>query len=971
MRLVLSLVFALLAAGPALAQLSGTYTVPGDYATLGAAVDDLNTQGVSGPVRIEIARGTYPVVQTIALALDEQGPNNDGVNGTSAVNRVTITSASGDPADVGLTWTGASSGVTLDVRGAFLTVQALSFESAATLGRLTFEGRGIEILNNALTGIPFAAQRAITGVSNGIGGVTVSDNVITDYLGGLSVGVRTAIRGSEDGVVVERNTIRVGFDIGISIGSADGPIIRDNDVIAGDQGLYLRRVTGAARVERNRIEGQNEGILSIESGSATARIANNLVRSRVQALGMSAGTWQVWHNTLVTHGVSGSGVRLFSGRVDLRNNVIETRGGVGAHYHSTGPTGQSDYNAYFTNGGPVGRINATTYAGLDAFSAALTAQNGAPTDANSLAVDPQFVDPGTTVPGTGDYTPQSAALDATAAPVLVTDDLDGADRSTVTPVDLGAIAFVSPFAPLAAGTYSIPSDFATLADAVNALNAGGVTGAVTFELAAGTYADRVEIGAIAGASATDRVTVRSASGDPADVMLSPTAATGASDAFVIRLQGTSHVTIAGVSFATSGGFPRAVQFAGGVSDIEIRGNAFIADAATTGRPDAAAISGSQIGADGLVIADNEITGFGYGVYVLGLASNPATGIEVSGNTLDVGVDGIYLNRAHAPIVTDNRAVGDRNGMYLANLSGPTQVLRNRVEGGRTYGLAIFNSGGAEGAEAEVSNNVAVGSNIGLLVSRTDPDARSDHWRIWHNTAVHTGSTGAAFALTSATGVDVRNNLFVSQGAGAAYSVVTPQVEFVSDYNALYTTGPSLGRIQTTDYPDLASFVAALDAETRSNPDANSVSADPAFDASASQPYTPNAAALDATSAPALASVDVNGADRSSLTPVDLGAVAFEAFSTAAEAAPTAFALDTPFPNPTTSGATVTFDVAEASEVTVEVLDLLGRRAAVLAQGAMPAGRHRAEVPRALAAGAYIVRMRAGAFEATARLAVVR
>ena len=67
-----------------LAQLSGTYTVPGDYATIQAAADDLETQGVSGAVIISIATNTYN--ETVDV---------DPIGSASAVNTITFQSASG------------------------------------------------------------------------------------------------------------------------------------------------------------------------------------------------------------------------------------------------------------------------------------------------------------------------------------------------------------------------------------------------------------------------------------------------------------------------------------------------------------------------------------------------------------------------------------------------------------------------------------------------------------------------------------------------------------------------------------------------------------------------------------------------------------------------------------------------------------------------------------------------------------
>ena len=89
-------------------------------------------------------------------------------------------------------------------------------------------------------------------------------------------------------------------------------------------------------------------------------------------------------------------------------------------------------------------------------------------------------------------------------------------------------------------------------------------------------------------------------------------------------------------------------------------------------------------------------------------------------------------------------------------------------------------------------------------------------------------------------------------------------------------------------------------------------------------------------------------------------------------APTVFALAAPAPNPTASSATIAFDVPEATDVSVAVYDLLGRRVAVLAEGAVAAGRHMARLEAgSLAPGVYVVRMTAGSFAATQRVTVVR
>ena len=82
------------------------------------------------------------------------------------------------------------------------------------------------------------------------------------------------------------------------------------------------------------------------------------------------------------------------------------------------------------------------------------------------------------------------------------------------------------------------------------------------------------------------------------------------------------------------------------------------------------------------------------------------------------------------------------------------------------------------------------------------------------------------------------------------------------------------------------------------------------------------------------------------------------------------------PNPAGTSAALRLTLAEGSDVTVVVYDLLGRVVATPLQGALPAGEHRATLDvGALAPGVYVVRAtantRAGAVVQTARLTVAR
>jgi hypothetical protein len=82
------------------------------------------------------------------------------------------------------------------------------------------------------------------------------------------------------------------------------------------------------------------------------------------------------------------------------------------------------------------------------------------------------------------------------------------------------------------------------------------------------------------------------------------------------------------------------------------------------------------------------------------------------------------------------------------------------------------------------------------------------------------------------------------------------------------------------------------------------------------------------------------------------------------------------PNPTREGGTLRFGLREASDVEVTVSDVAGRRVALLARGPMDAGPHeltwsrRDDAGQRAPAGIYLVRLRAGGIERSARFVLM-
>jgi len=88
--------------------------------------------------------------------------------------------------------------------------------------------------------------------------------------------------------------------------------------------------------------------------------------------------------------------------------------------------------------------------------------------------------------------------------------------------------------------------------------------------------------------------------------------------------------------------------------------------------------------------------------------------------------------------------------------------------------------------------------------------------------------------------------------------------------------------------------------------------------------------------------------------------------------PAAFALRSTYPNPFAERTSVAFDLAAATDVSLDVYDTTGRRVATLVRGPMPAGAHEATwEARGAASGLYVVTLRAGDFLATRTMVLLR
>lgn len=85
-----------------------------------------------------------------------------------------------------------------------------------------------------------------------------------------------------------------------------------------------------------------------------------------------------------------------------------------------------------------------------------------------------------------------------------------------------------------------------------------------------------------------------------------------------------------------------------------------------------------------------------------------------------------------------------------------------------------------------------------------------------------------------------------------------------------------------------------------------------------------------------------------------------------------FALDQNFPNPFNPETNISFELAEASNVSLRIFNLVGQEVATLVSGPQAAGRHTVNFDASsLTSGMYIYRLEAGAFSATRKMILMK
>ncbi|HMQ75190.1 MAG TPA: right-handed parallel beta-helix repeat-containing protein [Flavobacteriales bacterium] len=786
----LSVAVLLSACTPALAQLSGTYTIDGsgagDYLSFGAAIDDLNALGVNGPVLFEVTDGSYSGRATIGA-----------VAGVSAVNTVTFRGQSLDSSLV--TWSEAS----------YTSIPSLGHNSLLrldgaryiTLEHMTLQRTGTDqyahvVVIDGSTAHVTVRHCRLRGPTNFTAAVQ-DRNVIHCASGTVQADIRFEADRIEHG--------NHGLYWWATAGEADEVSLEGCDL--HEARVWFQGITGQVHLLGNTsFHTQAANCVTALSLSGDVDISRNTLRSvglyttlaLQQLAGTAAQPIRVANNMVI--GSNSTVSLVFCDRVDLLHNSVSGAGNISngntairmlnnswyrdlGYALTVGATATviaSDHNCYHTVSGA-----AVSWSGGHTAQASLTAATGL--DANSLFMDPVYVDPltdlhiQTTSPCSGTGTLAAG----------VTDDRDAElrPRPALSDPDIGADE-TDEYCFTLNGTYtigpSVGADFPTFSAAVLKLSICGITGPVLFLVEDGVYTEAISLPAITGTSSTNTVTFRGNGADSTAVTLRyPATATSAPIDHVVRMEGADHVAFERITlerygvasygtifrFRSGGGTPNDPS-----THIRFTGCRFLRTGAIGfNSVMVSAANSPALNEVGTVFEGNYFNG---GVYAFGNPGNAGDEWTITNNVVENVQGGITVFQASSVTISGNRVTMLGNSLFPAikvTCGCDAAIDDNRV---LTRGTALeLTVAATAGAPAWVTNNTLISDLFAGHALRIL--GLNNHVRIVHN-SVSAYSGRALFASAAAGSSDLwlLNNILASRfshpldaPSGAAFSDV--------------------------------------------------------------------------------------------------------------------------------------------------------------------------------------------------------
>ncbi|MFT7591897.1 MAG: hypothetical protein ACI9UJ_001826, partial [bacterium] len=358
------------------------------------------------------------------------------------------------------------------------------------------------------------------------------------------------------------------------------------------------------------------------------------------------------------------------------------------------------------------------------------------------------------------------------------------------------------------GTFTVggsSADYGTIDAAIEALNCAGVSGAVVFNIASGTYTGQIEFGSYTGASASNTITFQAASGNASDVKIT-TATTSSSNRHTIRFNMSKYIVLRNLTIEntnTSYAWPLQIM----QSDyITVRSCAIRTTTETTSTnfigiviSGSATSYSSSYKATDIVIDSCSVTKVSFGLMCFGGGSSTSLlspGLKVTNCSFNnIGSYGMWIYYQTGTVIHNNVInLGTANegytGIYLYYVKNNCQITQNQIRNSGYQGVYLGSCDNTSSTQSVFANNT-IGSFRGSPTFYGVYNSSSDYWNIHHNTIVvdiTSTSTARAFYMQSVYYYNVRNNIFVINGNSTT-----------SSHLPFYTSTSANGSTRVLDY----------------------------------------------------------------------------------------------------------------------------------------------------------------------------
>jgi len=385
-------------------------------------------------------------------------------------------------------------------------------------------------------------------------------------------------------------------------------------------------------------------------------------------------------------------------------------------------------------------------------------------------------------------------------------------------------------------TIGATGDYLDFTTAIADLNTYGVCGPTVFEVQDGIYEEQFELGPVVGMDATNTVTFRGQSGDPALAILTDTISSSTAN-YIIAFNEADYFTFENLTIENMGTtYGRVLDFQGDSDWNTFSGCHLISTASTTSTNKSVVYSGTGNINNNCSFLNNVIEGGSYGFYWYGSSiTSLSEGTVVDGNELlnnyNYGARFYYVkdvtftnNIVHG----ETTYTGTRYGSYFYYSDGAFNISNNHIYSdgvsGWYYGIYMSQCDGLASNRGLVSNNmIQVGKPGTTSAMYGIYSNNSGFMDIYGNNVLVSegGSSSRAYYATSGGATNVMNNNFVNYTAGYAVYLASSFSVSEMNYNNLHSPGGNVG-YYGGNQPTFADWQAA------SGFDVNGMDADPLY-----------------------------------------------------------------------------------------------------------------------------------------------